>query len=353
VIVPPRPSQHAHFDQWRASRWLHRAYALRDDAEIAKYIHFRDPKVIGPRQTFYDPRLDAARYTLGPNVSNYEQLRLGVGLGVDLQGVDQVRATLKWNGLWDRSFITEQNAPQMIDPITKEPLFTADGKPRMRPDPKQSYKTTQITDHDGLQGDRWLEPRQRWFGKDGHLCYWDVRYTGPGSVPNPAGGLWRNADPPSVIGGDEVAVYDADGKLLRHYGSDALGPVQAEFTSEPNQWNAFVADILLRRGDPYAEFSLWLCDEDTAPVCLHLKQRVLLLKRDGTVNGAIGELHLEMNTSSVRVGGPMWGAWQDVLVMRDLPDEAFAEFLQGVQPTPARLDTSMPSTRQRILSTKW
>ena len=286
---------HAYFDEAVASPYHWRSWSLRDSAQIEAHIHRKS----GTRQTSYvwpsDPfahAQDAAKIVLPPNVGNYEQMRFPIDIGAHRLGVKRVSALVTWEFWGDDSWVTELN-PQPN-----------------RPTPRGGYKSFQLASH-GRNPEAWFEARHRFFGADDHFSYLDARsYT----APDPSNG--------TVRGGAGVEFRDLGGKLLRRYGSDALGPMLAEFPVATRTWTRFFVRVEFNAGDPYAAVSFWVADETRDPVALFLDRRILNFE-PGTKEdpqGLLDSFWVEFNHSQGRVGGEMIGYVRNIVVLKDVPD---------------------------------
>jgi hypothetical protein len=287
---------HTFFDEAVASPYHWRSWSLRDPAQIEEYLH---RKTSSPRHTSYvwpnDPfpyAQDGAKIVLPPNVGNYEQMRFPIELGAHRLGVKKVSALVMWEFWGDESWVTELNAPPN------------------KPSPRTSAKAFQLAAF-GKNPEIWLEPRLRFFGADGHFSYLDVRTYG---APDATNG--------TVRGGDKVEFRDEAGKLLRRYGSDALGPMLAEFPVATRTWTRFFARVEFNAGDPYATVSYWVSDETRDPVAVLLDRRVLNFApgTQADPQGLLDSFWVEFNQSLGRVGGEMIGYVRNIVVLKDVPD---------------------------------
>lgn len=287
---------HALFDEAVASPYHWRSWSLRNAKQVETFIH---RKSANPRHTSYvwpnDPfahKQDAAKIVIPPNVVNYEQMRFPIDLGAHTLGAKRVSALVMWEFWGDESWIRELNP---------EPN---------RPSPRNGYKSFQLASQ-GKNPELWLEPRHRFIGADGNFGYLDVRAYG---APDKSNG--------TVRGGQGVEFRDNGGKLLRRYGSDALGPMLAEFPVATRTWTRYFVEVEFNAGDPYAKVSYWVADEKRDPVAL-LRDRRILNVAPGTIDDPKGELDsfwVEFNHSQGRVGGEMIGYVRNIVVLKDVPD---------------------------------
>jgi hypothetical protein len=294
--LQPLVGPHAYFEEAVASPYHWRSWSLRDSAQIEAHLYRKNAV---PRHTSYlwpnDPfpqAQDGAKIVLPPNVQNYEQMRFPIDIGAHKLGVKRVSALIVWEFWGDESWITELN-PQPN-----------------RPTPRHGYKSFQLASY-GKNPKIWFEPRHRFFGQGGNFSYLDVRSYG---APDASNG--------TVLGGPAVEFYDDALKAMRRYGSDALGPMLAEFPMATGAWTRFFVRVEFTAGDPYASVSLWVADETRDPVAILLDRRILNFE-PGTMadpQGLLDSFWVEFNHSQGRTGGEMIGYVRNVIVLKDVPD---------------------------------
>lgn len=279
---PVPDGDHGYFDALvgRTDHW--RSYSLRDDAMLRPgnqggYTHSNDPTRI-PRVT-YDPtndpdprRQDAAKVVVPEGSNNLRnQVRLPIDTGTD-------GFLLTWDVWFGAEWDNERTA---ID----------------------SQKTWQLQSGGGI----WTEIRNRYRQASNNvhdaLAFVDMRRYGSSSETS----------------GNRIA----DGYGDVNYGSDSIGGQLVNFPLYAETWTRYWVRITPRGGEsPWWDLSLWVADEDRAPVQLHRNSGIRPANEKGWEM-----FWLEFNTSdgpAVVGRGDLVAYVRNVVLLRNPPADMTA-----------------------------
>jgi hypothetical protein len=295
---------HDFFDELVASQYHWKSYPLRSQANIQSVHHGIQGIPFGTHTNYIYPndpfpdKQDAAKIVMpaypAPYSTNYEQLRMPIGIQPLALGVSSVSALVIWDFYWDVSYKTESDGVE------------------------GSSKSFQIARlwNSGVH----VEPRNRFTNASqlGYVSWFDVRGyvdVSPVSLPNGRGGVFDNGPTTGF-----------------NYGGDTLGLFQNEWQVAANKWTRFFFTVTLTRDTSRAtNVNFWIADEDrpATQILSGLEMEWGTGSLASGVTGPNGSLHqfwIEFNHSPQRTGGQWIAYARNVVILKDVPD--YTAYLQ-------------------------